>query len=111
MMSDLRFPPEIWDHIVDFLHDQPETLKQCCLVSKSWVPRTRTHLFGEIAFSYHNNVNAWKETFPDPANSPAHYTHSLSLRSKEVIIVVSWQWDYWIRMFHNVVGLRLRTGT
>ncbi|KAF9644805.1 hypothetical protein BDM02DRAFT_3066647, partial [Thelephora ganbajun] len=43
-------PPEILDYIVDFLHDTPETLKQCCLVSKSWVSRTRKSLFADIEF-------------------------------------------------------------
>ncbi|KAF9642961.1 hypothetical protein BDM02DRAFT_3104213, partial [Thelephora ganbajun] len=45
-----HLPPEILDYIVDFLYNEPETLKQCCLVSKSWVPRTRKHLFADINF-------------------------------------------------------------
>ena len=32
-MSNL--PPEILDYILDLLHDEPEALKECCLVSKS----------------------------------------------------------------------------
>ncbi|KAF9644347.1 hypothetical protein BDM02DRAFT_3103092, partial [Thelephora ganbajun] len=43
-------PPETLDYIVDFLHDNRETLEQCCLVSKSWVPRARKHLFADIKF-------------------------------------------------------------
>ncbi|KAF9643160.1 hypothetical protein BDM02DRAFT_3081141, partial [Thelephora ganbajun] len=45
-----HLPPEILDYIIDLLHDKPETLKQCCLVSKSWVSRTRKHLFADIEF-------------------------------------------------------------
>ncbi|KAF9645264.1 hypothetical protein BDM02DRAFT_3073690, partial [Thelephora ganbajun] len=45
-----HLPPEILDYIVDLLHDEPETLKQCCLVSKSWVSRTRKHLFANVEF-------------------------------------------------------------
>ncbi|KAF9789295.1 hypothetical protein BJ322DRAFT_1000309, partial [Thelephora terrestris] len=48
MMSNRFIPPEICDHIVDFLHDDPKTLKQCCLCSRSWVPRTRKHLFAVV---------------------------------------------------------------
>jgi hypothetical protein len=59
-MSDPHLPPELSDYIVDLLHDQPETLKWCCLVSKSWVPRTRRHLFGDIAFRYIPDLEAWK---------------------------------------------------
>ncbi|KAF9644814.1 hypothetical protein BDM02DRAFT_3067122, partial [Thelephora ganbajun] len=47
----VHLPPEILDCIVDFLRDQPETLKQCCLVSKSWVSRARSHLFTNVEFS------------------------------------------------------------
>ena len=78
-MSDHCIPPEIWDHIVDFLHDHPETLMQCCLVSRSWVSRTRKHLFAIVKFSSRADFEEWKKTFPDPSNSPAHYTHALSI--------------------------------
>ena len=37
-------PGELLDHTVDHLYDARVTLKSCCLVSKSWVPRTRKHL-------------------------------------------------------------------
>jgi len=43
-------PPEILDLIVDHLHDEPTALKACCLVSKSWVPRTWNHLFALVEF-------------------------------------------------------------
>ena len=72
-----RLPPEITDYIVDLLHNEPETLKQCCLISKSWVPCIRKHLFYEILFEYSGDLRTWKNAFPDPANSPAYYTHTL----------------------------------
>ena len=31
-------PLETLDYILDFLHDKPETLKECCLVSKIMDP-------------------------------------------------------------------------
>ncbi|KAF9642569.1 hypothetical protein BDM02DRAFT_3078319, partial [Thelephora ganbajun] len=55
----VHLPPEIFDYIVDFLHDTPETLKQCCLVSKSWVPRTRKYLFADIEFFTESDLEAW----------------------------------------------------
>lgn len=107
-MSGARLPPEIFDYIVDFLHDQSEALRRCCLVSKSWVPRTQKHLLGDIIFWNPSGLETWKETFPDPANSPsAHHTRSLTFRSREAIIAVVEGGDYWIRVFCNIVQLEL----
>ena len=65
------------DSIVEFLYGETETLRQCCLVSKSWVPRTRKHLFALIMFPRPDAIEKWKRAFPDQSNSPAHYTHTL----------------------------------
>jgi hypothetical protein len=65
------------DHVVDHLHDTKDALKDCCLVSKSWIPRSRKHLFANIGFHTAKRLQSWKETFPDPANSPACYTETL----------------------------------
>ena len=67
------------DRIIDLLHDELETLKQCCLVSKSWVPRTRKNLFAEIEFRSESDLESWKKTFPDVANSPACQALTLSV--------------------------------
>ena len=69
--------PEILDYTIDLLHDEPETLKRCCLVSKSWVPRTRKHLFAHIKFRTATDLGLWKKTFPDVANSLAYHTRTL----------------------------------
>ena len=111
-MSDPRFPPELFDYLTDLLHDQPKALKQCSLVSKSWVPRTRKHLFSEIAFQSRNYLDVCKELFPaDPTASPACYTHSLSLRSMDTInSLVREEEGYWPIAFSNIVRLTLRHG-
>ncbi|KAM5540157.1 hypothetical protein V8D89_006297 [Ganoderma adspersum] len=44
--SVLLFPQEITDMIIDFLHDDVESLLACALVSRSWLPASRFHLFG-----------------------------------------------------------------
>ena len=74
------FPSEILDLIVDHLHNKPNTLKTCCLVSKLWVPRTRKHLFADMEFNPHctRRTERWMKTFPDPTSSPARHTRSLS---------------------------------
>ena len=107
-----RLPPEISDYIADLLHDKPRTLKRCCLVSKSWVPRARKHLFGRIKFRHPAEVDAWKKIFPDPANSPGYHTHSLSFRCAEVFTIADAEEGGWIQAFSNVVRLRvLNSGT
>jgi hypothetical protein len=109
-MSDPRpyLPPELLDSIVDLLCDERETLERCCLVSKSWVPRTRTHLFADIKFeSLEASLKAWKRIFPDPSNSPAYYTHSLFVRSLQFVTVEEVDW---IRAFSNVVRLEVWSG-
>ena len=71
-------PPEIIDPIIDLLHDDTEALKQCCLVSKSWISRSRRHLFAHVQF-LRNRLKLWKATFPDPTNSPAYHTRTLTI--------------------------------
>ena len=79
-------PPEIVDLIIDHLHDEPATLKACCLVSKSWIQRTRIHLFVDIKFHpLGRRVSRWRETFPDRTNSPAHHTRTLSICHPQLI--------------------------
>ena len=72
-------PPEILDYIIDLLHDHPEALRRCCLASKSWVSRTRKHLFVDVKFRSDNELDSWKKTFPDPMNSPAYHARTLTV--------------------------------
>ena len=99
-------PPEIFDLIIDHLHDEPAALKACCIVSKSWVPRTRKHLFARIEFNNRESlVELWKRAFPDPSNSPAHYTRSLLFFEIPLGSNVDADGGDWIRSFHNVERL------
>jgi len=101
-------PPEILDLIVDQLHDEPTTLEACCLVSKSWIPRTRRHLFARVGFdAIEYPIESWMETFPDPSNSPAHYTSSLSIRNPQVVTATNADVANWTGTFHNLVHLHL----
>ena len=106
-MPDPHLPPEITDFVVDLLQDKPKTLAQCCLVSKSWVPRARKHLFRWIHFDRPAQVNAWKETFPDPANSPGRHTRFLIISCAEVFTIADAGEGGWIQAFSNVVQLTM----
>ena len=100
-------PPEILDYAVDFLHNDQNTLKQCCLTSKSWIPRTRKHLFAEVVFQSVANLESWKQTFPDNSDSPAFYTHTLLIGCLEVVVIADAGEDGWIRAFSRVTALEL----
>ena len=109
-MPNRGLPLEILDHIVDFLHDNREPLSQCCLVSKSWIPRVRKHIFAVVKFRTLDDIDTWKKTFPDPSNSPAQYTRTLSITCFEVVTAVDIAEGGWIPTFSRVVSLDLHVG-
>jgi len=103
-------PPEILDLIVDHLCGEPTTLKACCLVSKSWVPRSRRHLFSRVTFNmFWPSITFWMTVFPDPLTSPAHYTRTLTVTGLRVGTVTNNDVTPWIRAFRNVVHLHVKT--
>ena len=109
-MPNRSLPPEIPDHIVGFLHDNKELLSQCCLVSKLWVPRVRKHIFAVVKFRTLDDIDAWKKTFPDPFNSPAHYTRTLSISCFEVVTAADAAEGGWIPTFSRLLSLDLDDG-
>ena len=102
-----RLPCELLDHIVDFLHDSQTPLRSCCLVSKSWVPRARTHLFAEVRFQTTKSLESWKKTFPDPSTSPACYAKTLFIYLPQVIMVADGEAGCWVTGFPHVVHLMI----
>ena len=103
-----RLPPELLDHIADLLRDSEKELKNCCLVSKSWVPRTRRHLFVKIRFNTEITLRSWRETFPDPSTSPAYYTKTLAIECIPVgITAEDAEPGGWIGGFSGVVHLEV----
>ena len=63
-----------------------------------------------ILFGCSDNLRTWKEAFPDPANSPTYYTHTLTVHCV-CIAVADAEEGGWIRAFSNVVRLRAWNGT
>ena len=105
-MSNPHLPPELLDHIVDLLHYRRNTLRNCCLVSRSWVPRTRKHLFADIKFSTARSLESWKETFPDASTSPARYAKTLLVGCPKAVTAVDAEaGGQWITGFSRVVAL------
>jgi len=102
-MSDPVLPREILDYILDLLHNERETLKQCCLVSKSWVPRTRKYIFADIGFYSVRTLESWNNAFSDPTNSPAPHVSTLTIDCYPGDV----EGADWITTFSCVVQLRL----
>ena len=104
-------PSEILDLIVDYLHDDPTALKTCCLLSKSWISRTRTHLFSRVKFHLEKApLKSWMKAFPDPSNSPACYSSHLLICGPPVTVVAGIDARAWIRAFDHIVALKVDTG-
>jgi hypothetical protein len=105
-MSNPHLPADILDHVVNHLHDTRDALRNCCLVSKSWIPRTRKPLFACVRFSTPRDIQSWKKTFPDPASSPAHYTTTLYI-GHWIVATADAEVNGWIRGFSHVVYLEV----
>lgn len=71
----MPLPPETVDHIIDFV-GTPRALQACSLVAKSWVSRSRTHLFRDVVLFSHRR---WQKIMPVGDASPAVYTRTLTL--------------------------------
>ena len=106
----LFLPPEILDLVAEHLYGERATLKICCLVSKSWVPRARRHLFARVEFHHDDSpVESWMKAFPDPANSPAHHVRSLRICSLPDLVAATTVAHAWTRTFSNIVKLIVET--
>ncbi len=44
----MPLPPELLDHVLDYLHDDKLSLRHCSLTSRNWLPRAQHHLFHSI---------------------------------------------------------------
>ena len=106
-MSDPHLPAEMLDHIVDYLQDTEDALRSCCLVSKSWIPRTRKYLFDDIVFHTAKSLKSWKKVFPDPSASPACYAKSLTVACSEALTDADADAGGWITGFSRVEYLGL----
>ena len=101
-------PPELLDIIADNLHNEPAALKACCTVSKSWISRTRKHLFARIRFDpSKRSVELWKQTFPDLSSSLAPYTRTFTFLELYSTTLVNPDVVSWIHSFDRIEKLIL----
>jgi len=107
-MPNLHLPPEILDYIVDFLHSYPNVLQKCCLVSESWIPRARKHLFAEVKINTEENLEMWKKLFSDPSTSPANFAQSLHVRCPRLVTAADAEVGGWLTGFAHIVRLEVK---
>ena len=68
----IRVPPEIVDQIIDYFHNDPNTLKACSLVAREWIPSARLHLFAKLSFSSARDESRFKELVSSSPNLLHH---------------------------------------
>ena len=100
-------PPELLDHIFGFLYYYRPMLGLCCIISKSWIPHVRKHLFSFVSLNTPAHLERWKQSFPDNSCTPAHYTRTLVIGCLEAATDADVGEGGWIRMFSCVTRLVL----
>ena len=71
-------PPELLDHIVDYLHDDRQALRNCSLTCRALVASARFHLFQRVKIDNGNFVRA-TSIFAGSTSYLADYVRHLSL--------------------------------
>lgn len=77
-------PQELVDQILDHLHDDSSTLLNCALVSRTWLPTSRMHLFSKIRLLVPPSRNSLHED-DTPRHGPCQRLHALLTGSPEII--------------------------
>jgi len=72
---------EILDHLAT--GSDLESLRACALVSRSWVPSCRRHLFHTLDLTW-GKMDRWLYAFPVPEESPAHHFRELCMTFGEI---------------------------
>ena len=101
-MSHPLLPAELLGHTVDHLHDTRDALKSCCLVSASWVTRTRRHLFANVAFRSEKRPTIMKKYVSRSLQVPACYTDHLAVSCLKEVTPADAEECGWIPTFLRV---------
>ncbi|KAF7305347.1 APH domain-containing protein [Mycena chlorophos] len=73
-----RLPSETHDLIIDHLHDDVPTLRQCSLVCKAWLPAARLHIFSIVDISLYS-IDAMLQTIFYPGAPFPSYIRELHI--------------------------------
>lgn len=78
--TDARLPPELFDQVIDYLHDDVDTLQTCTLICRLLLPSARFHLFHTVKITKKNYAEI-VSVFTDRAPELAIYVRSLTLET------------------------------
>jgi hypothetical protein len=76
------FPQEVYEIVIDHLHDDKAAALACALVCRAWVSAGRFHLFRKIHFvlDHKCKLASFLELFSDPERSIATYVSRVNIR-------------------------------
>ncbi|KAJ7670102.1 hypothetical protein DFH06DRAFT_160987 [Mycena polygramma] len=70
-----RVPSETSDIIIDYLHDDVPTLRQCSLVCTEWLPAARFHIFSVVHLSLYSIDQMLQVVFYPGSPMPQYIRH------------------------------------
>lgn len=96
---------ELIDIILDHLHSDRESLKECAFVSRSFLPTCRLHLFATLQISNSNIDKVSKLLIPPPSDAftkekeedcrfRARIIRLLNKHTTDLTFVAPWDWDF-----------------
>ncbi|KAM5530806.1 hypothetical protein V8D89_015547 [Ganoderma adspersum] len=83
-----RVPVELSDYIIDFLHDDPQTLRACASTCNAWAPASRFHLFATVSLNSANSTTTFRRLL---GSSPdlGLYVHDLAAAKLSHVVTPS----------------------
>jgi hypothetical protein len=85
-MSAAHLPGEIWDRVIDHLHEEHAALEACALVCHGWLASARLHRFRSMHIPWHGmipGIHGGRLTLLcDPSSSAPFYVRSLYLSER-----------------------------
>jgi len=96
------FPQEVIDELIDWVGvtsvgQRDPHLRSCSLVARSWVQRSRQHLFHSIELTSTSNISSWIGNIRPGVDGVSGYVRELWMGCN---------WDQWSQRFPSVGHLR-----
>lgn len=92
-------PPEITDRIIDHLHGDLQSLRQCSLVCKVWLPRSRYHYFHSVILGNQSTCRRFVRLLDDNPN--------VGYCVKELKIFIYFEQPSWLASILPYIARRL----
>jgi len=84
LVAKMSLPPELIDHILEFLHDDRESLEAASLVAKAWTSWSQAHIFETLHLTP-INIQRWLKNISPDVDGPASHTRTLTLEEYRLL--------------------------